>query len=108
MPRRVSWRCPPDAAGTRLDAWLAQALGDVSRAAAAALIEAGAVLVDGARRPKSTRLQGGEQVRVEAAPARPGPPRRRRARGRVGGRAPSWSSTSRPASWSTRPRATAA
>jgi 23S rRNA pseudouridine1911/1915/1917 synthase len=55
---------PPEAAGTRLDAWLAQALGDVSRAAAAGLIESGAVLVDGGRKPKSTRLQGGEQVSV--------------------------------------------
>jgi 23S rRNA pseudouridine1911/1915/1917 synthase len=62
-----------DAAGTRLDAWLAQALGDVSRAAAAGLIESGAVIVNGARRPKSARLQGGEQVRVEVIGDDPGP-----------------------------------
>ena len=55
---------PPDAAGTRLDAWLADALGGVSRAAAAGMIDAGAVLVDGRSRPKSARLQGGELVRV--------------------------------------------
>jgi 23S rRNA pseudouridine1911/1915/1917 synthase len=48
-----------------LDAWLGQALPDVSRAGAAALIDAGAVLVDGVARPKSTRLAGGEQVRVD-------------------------------------------
>ena len=57
----------------RLDAWLAQSLGDVSRAAAAGLIEAGAVLVDGGSRAKSTRLQGGEQVRVAEVEAGPGP-----------------------------------
>jgi 23S rRNA pseudouridine1911/1915/1917 synthase len=55
---------PPEAAGTRLDAWLADALADVSRAAAAGMIDAGAVLVDGRRRPKGTRLEGGERVRV--------------------------------------------
>ena len=57
---------PADAAGTRLDAWLAEALG-VSRAAAAALVDSGAVLVDGAARPKGTRLRGGERVRIEEA-----------------------------------------
>ena len=40
---------PAAAAGTRLDAWLAEALG-ISRAAAAALIDAGAVQVDGGSR----------------------------------------------------------
>ncbi len=51
----------PQDAGTRLDAWLATA-GGVSRAAAAALVDTGAVLVDGTRRSKSTRLRGGERV----------------------------------------------
>jgi 23S rRNA pseudouridine1911/1915/1917 synthase len=53
----------PSAGGTRLDAWLAQAL-EVPRARAAALIDASAVLVDGARRPKGHRLRGGERVAV--------------------------------------------
>src|SRR5687768_5323710 len=70
-PREL--RVPAEAAGARLDAWLAQALGDTSRAAAAELIDAGAVLVDGATRAKGTRLRGGERVRV-AAPAAARPP----------------------------------
>jgi 23S rRNA pseudouridine1911/1915/1917 synthase len=63
---------PDAAAGARLDAWLSQALDDTSRAAAARLIDAGAVLVDGDQRPKSARLEGGERVRVDApAPRHP-------------------------------------
>jgi 23S rRNA pseudouridine1911/1915/1917 synthase len=64
---------PPDAAGTRLDAWLAAALGDASRAAAAGLIDSGVVEVDGVVRPKSARLAGGERVRVGAVTADTGP-----------------------------------
>jgi 23S rRNA pseudouridine1911/1915/1917 synthase len=55
---------PRGAAGERLDAWLAQALGETSRTHAASLIDAGAVQVDGTARPKGHRLRGGEQVRV--------------------------------------------
>jgi 23S rRNA pseudouridine1911/1915/1917 synthase len=55
---------PVDAAGTRLDAWLAKALGDTSRAAGAQLIEAGAVVVDGRPGTKGMRLRGGERVHV--------------------------------------------
>jgi 23S rRNA pseudouridine1911/1915/1917 synthase len=54
---------PAAAAGLRLDAWLAQAL-ELSRARAATLIDSGAVLVDGATRPKGHRLLGGERVTV--------------------------------------------
>src|SRR5262245_45927871 len=57
---------PASAAGARLDAWLADALGEASRAATTGLIESGAVLVDGAVRPKGTRLRGGEHVTVAA------------------------------------------
>ena len=60
---------PVEAEGTRLDAWLADALGGASRSHAAGLIEAGAVHVDGAPRPKSHRLQGGERVTVVERPA---------------------------------------
>ena len=63
---------PAAAAGTRLDAWLAEALG-ISRAAAAALIDAGAVQVDGGSRSKGTRLRGGEGVRIEEAAPEPPP-----------------------------------
>jgi 23S rRNA pseudouridine1911/1915/1917 synthase len=68
----------PEAAGERLDAWLAEALGGISRARAAGLIDRGAVLVDGIARPKSHRLRGGERVAVDdgepEGPALPAPP----------------------------------
>ncbi len=53
---------PPEAAGTRLDRWLAEPLG--SRARAQSLIDAGSVLVDGRARPKRHALAGGELVTV--------------------------------------------
>lgn len=66
---------PPEAAGLRLDRYLA-GLGAVgSRAVAEQLIESGNVLVDGASRPKSHRLAGGEEISFEQLPpeAPPGP-----------------------------------
>ena len=56
---------PSTAAGTRLDKFLAEALG--SRAAAERAVTAGA-LVDGMARPKSHRLEGGEVVTLAAEP----------------------------------------
>jgi 23S rRNA pseudouridine1911/1915/1917 synthase len=56
---------PAAAAGSRLDKFLAEVLG--SRAAAERAIAAGA-LVDGVARPKSHRLEGGEEVRLAAEP----------------------------------------
>jgi 23S rRNA pseudouridine1911/1915/1917 synthase len=56
---------PSTAAGTRLDKFLAEALG--SRAAAERAVTAGA-LVDGVARPKSHRLEGGEVVTLAAEP----------------------------------------
>jgi 23S rRNA pseudouridine1911/1915/1917 synthase len=55
---------PADAAGERLDTWVAKALGGSSRARAASLIDGGGVLVDGQRRPKGHRLRGGERVAI--------------------------------------------
>ncbi len=68
---------PAEAAGERLDRFLATHLG--SRAAAERAVEAGA-LVDGVARSKSFRLEGGEEVIVPEpaaadAPAAPAPPR---------------------------------
>ncbi len=65
-------RVPDEAAGERLDRFLA-GLDDVgSRAAAERLLAAGAVQVDGAQRGKSHRLTGGETVEFEPpAPAAP-------------------------------------
>jgi 23S rRNA pseudouridine1911/1915/1917 synthase len=67
-------RVPTEAAGERLDRFLASHLG--SRAAAERAVEAGA-LVDGIVRAKSYRLAGGEEVEVPdetAAPRLPAPP----------------------------------
>jgi 23S rRNA pseudouridine1911/1915/1917 synthase len=58
-------RAGPEAAGTRLDAYLAGALG--SRSRAQRLIEGGAVLVDGVRAPKRLLLAGGEAILVDEA-----------------------------------------
>jgi 23S rRNA pseudouridine1911/1915/1917 synthase len=60
---------PPDAAGERLDRFLAARLG--SRTSAQRLIESGGVLVDGVARPKRHRLDGGERLGVQSAPERP-------------------------------------
>ena len=49
----------------RLDAFLAERVEGVSRAAAAKLIEGGHVLVDGRAATKSCKLSGGERVEVE-------------------------------------------
>jgi len=69
---------PAEAAGERLDRFLASQLG--SRAAAARAVDGGA-LVDGRTRPRSYRLEGGERVELpvpaEPEPAPPaGPPPR--------------------------------
>ena len=61
-------RVPAAAAGERLDRFLASQLG--SRSAAERAVEAGA-LVDGVARAKSFRLEGGEEVELVAARARP-------------------------------------
>jgi 23S rRNA pseudouridine1911/1915/1917 synthase len=64
---------PAEALGERLDRFLATHLG--SRSAAERAVGAGA-LVDGIARPKSYRLEGGEEVEVQAVapPAEVAPP----------------------------------
>jgi 23S rRNA pseudouridine1911/1915/1917 synthase len=57
----------PEAAGERLDVFLAAHTG--SRASAQRLIDAGVVTVDGAPRPKRHVLHGGERVEVGELPA---------------------------------------
>jgi 23S rRNA pseudouridine1911/1915/1917 synthase len=61
-------KVPAEAAGERLDKWLASHLG--SRGAAERAVEQGA-LVDGMPRPKSYRLEGGEEVWVPEEVAMP-------------------------------------
>jgi 23S rRNA pseudouridine1911/1915/1917 synthase len=62
-------RVPEDAAGERLDRFLAGLPEIGSRAVAERLLRDGGVLVDGAARAKSARLAGGEELEFEA----PGP-----------------------------------
>jgi len=62
-------RVPDGAAGERLDRFLA-ALPEIgSRAVAERLVRDGGVLVDGAVRPKSTKLAGGEELEFDAPTA---------------------------------------
>ena len=60
------------AKGMRLDAYLSQALPDISRARVTLLIEAGQVKVDGAAGKGKAKLKGGERIEIEGQP-RPEP-----------------------------------
>jgi 23S rRNA pseudouridine1911/1915/1917 synthase len=59
---------PQEAAGARLDRFLAELPEIGSRSAAERLVERGNVLVDGRARLKSYRLEGGEELEVELPP----------------------------------------
>jgi 23S rRNA pseudouridine1911/1915/1917 synthase len=61
----VKQRVPDNAAGERLDRFLASLPEVGSRGTAERLVEAGGVLVDGKRENKSHRLAGGEEVEFE-------------------------------------------
>jgi len=61
----VRLRVPAEAAGERLDRFLAAVPEIGSRAVAERLIGDGRVRVDGAPRPKSTKLVGGEELEFE-------------------------------------------
>jgi 23S rRNA pseudouridine1911/1915/1917 synthase len=65
-PRTVKARVPETEAGARLDRFLAGLPEIGTRGAAERLLAAGGVRVDGHARPKSHRLEGGEQVEFEA------------------------------------------
>ncbi|WP_260706392.1 RluA family pseudouridine synthase [Edaphobacter flagellatus] len=60
-----------EAAGLRLDQYLAQAIPDISRARVQLLIEHGQVRVNGQTAKAKLKLQGGEQVEIEGAPHPP-------------------------------------
>jgi len=64
-------RVPPESAGARLDRFLAEVPEIGSRAVAERLVREGAVLVDGRARPKSHKLEGGEELEFEAPAVRP-------------------------------------
>ncbi len=59
---------PAEAARMRLDAFLAKALPDISRARVQMLIDAGQVKLDGNVPKASLKLEGGERVEVEGEP----------------------------------------
>jgi 23S rRNA pseudouridine1911/1915/1917 synthase len=62
----------PASAGKRLDAYLAHAIPDISRARVQLMIEAGQVRVNGAAAKSSLKLEGGERIEMEGEP-QPGP-----------------------------------
>ncbi|HSL63918.1 MAG TPA: RluA family pseudouridine synthase [Gaiellaceae bacterium] len=64
-------RVPEDAAGERLDRYLARLAEVGSRAEAERLVAAGLVLVEGVARPKSHRLAGGEELELSLPSSRP-------------------------------------
>ena len=64
-------RVPPESAGARLDRFLAEVPEIGSRAVAERLVREGAVRVDGRARPKSHKLEGGEELEFEAPAVRP-------------------------------------
>lgn len=67
MPHKYA--VPDEAAGQRLDAWLALQLEGVSRARVQLLLSQGKVLVNGAAAKPSLKLRGGESVEVLGEPA---------------------------------------
>jgi 23S rRNA pseudouridine1911/1915/1917 synthase len=56
------------AAGLRLDAYLAKAIPDISRARVVLLIDKGQVTVDGEAAKGKTKLKGGELIEIEGEP----------------------------------------
>ena len=63
-----SFTAAAEAAGMRIDAYLAQAIPDVSRARVQLLIEAGQVRVDGKAAKAKMKLIGGEGIEIEGEP----------------------------------------
>ena len=63
-----SFRADAAALGMRLDAYLAQALPEISRARVQMLIEAGQVRVDGQVPKAKHKLHGGEAIEIEGEP----------------------------------------
>ncbi|HEX7157650.1 MAG TPA: RluA family pseudouridine synthase [Edaphobacter sp.] len=66
-----SFTAPAEAAGLRLDQYLAQAIPDISRARVQLLIENDQVRVNGAPAKPKQKLHGGEAIEIEGAPHPP-------------------------------------
>jgi len=64
-----SFTAPTTAAGMRIDAYLAKALPEVSRARVQLLIENGQATVDGKAAKSKLKLKGGELIEIEGEPA---------------------------------------
>ena len=71
MDERRTIDVPPEARGQRLDRFLTEQLGGVSRARVQLLIEQGGILADGERAKASMRLRGGERLMVTGEPGLP-------------------------------------
>jgi 23S rRNA pseudouridine1911/1915/1917 synthase len=65
-PRSIA--VPPEAAGQRLDHFIASQLEGVSRSRVQLLLDQGDVLVDGATTKPSHKLRGGEQILITGSP----------------------------------------
>ena len=63
-----TFQADPAAANLRLDAYLAQAMPDISRARVQLLIDAGQVTVDGATPKAKQKLKGGETIAIAGQP----------------------------------------
>ncbi|HET8636318.1 MAG TPA: RluA family pseudouridine synthase, partial [Acidobacteriaceae bacterium] len=68
---KAAYEVPAEAAGQRLDAWLAAQLETVSRARVQLLLAESKALVNGAPARPSLKLRGGERVEVLGEPAPP-------------------------------------
>ncbi len=68
MSEQRSFAVPPEAAGQRLDHFLATQMEGVSRSRVQLLLDQGDVLVDGARPKASLKLRGGEHIVVTGEP----------------------------------------
>jgi len=68
MPEIATYPVSPEAAGQRLDAWLAAQLEGVSRSRVQLLLSQGSVVVDGKPAKASQKLRGGEVVEVRGEP----------------------------------------
>jgi 23S rRNA pseudouridine1911/1915/1917 synthase len=69
--RLHSFTAPPEAAGLRLDQYLAQTIPDISRARVQLLIEHGQVRVNRQPAKAKLKIQGGEWIEIEGAPHPP-------------------------------------
>jgi len=68
MPEPRAIAVPPEAAGQRLDHFIASRLDGVSRSRVQLLLDQGDVLVNGAQSKPSLRLRGGEQIVITGEP----------------------------------------